>query len=82
MTIAALARGGAPSLSLPWNTSLGASFTVGFDALSGPKEFFIAGEENGLRFDYGHMDLVIGERAPEELWPRIDAFLRAHRPGR
>jgi len=51
-----------------------------FESLGGPKEWFIAGEENGLRHDYGHMDLVLGERAPMELWPRLLRFLAAHAP--
>jgi formate hydrogenlyase subunit 3/multisubunit Na+/H+ antiporter MnhD subunit len=33
-TVVVLISGTAPSLSLPWNTGLGASFTVGFDALT------------------------------------------------
>jgi hydrogenase-4 component B len=35
VTIAGLLRGGEQALSLPWNTAVGASFSVGFDALSG-----------------------------------------------
>jgi hydrogenase-4 component B len=35
VTIAALVRGQAASLALPWNASLGASFSVGFDPLTG-----------------------------------------------
>ncbi len=53
-----------------------------FDALSGPKDFLIAGEENGFEADYGHLDLVIGERAAVELWPRLLRFLDTHAPGR
>jgi len=48
---------------------------AGYDAFGGPKRFFIAGEENGFAHDYGHMDLMLGDRAPQELWPRVLAFL-------
>ncbi|HEY3452178.1 MAG TPA: alpha/beta fold hydrolase [Myxococcales bacterium] len=51
----------------------------GYDALGGPKRFFVAGEQNGFRYDYGHMDLVIGDRASVELWPRVLAFFEASR---
>jgi len=52
----------------------------GYEAMGGPKRFFIAGEENGFSHDYAHMDLVIGERAAQELWPRLLAFVEANRP--
>lgn len=57
-----------------------AAVKAGYEALGGPKVFFVAGEENGFVADYGHMDLVIGERAAQELWPRIADFLDGHRP--
>lgn len=57
-----------------------ASVKSGYDAVGGPKQFFIAGEQNGFVYDYGHMDLVIGDRASVELWPRIWDFLQAHGP--
>ncbi len=50
----------------------------GYRLLGGPKEWFLAGEENGAQADYGHMDLVLGERAPVELWPRVLDFLDRH----
>ncbi len=53
---------------------------AGYDYLGGPKQFFVAGEENGFRHDYGHVDLIIGERADEELWPRLLSFLDEHTP--
>lgn len=34
------------------------------------------GRAFGHPTDYGHFDLIVGRRAPEEVWPRIDAFLR------
>ncbi|MGI5865639.1 MAG: alpha/beta fold hydrolase [Myxococcales bacterium] len=57
-----------------------AAAKAGYDYLGGPKRFFIAGEENGFRHDYGHVDLIIGERADEELWPRLLSFLDEHAP--
>lgn len=51
------------------------SVKVGYDLLGGEKSFFIAGEENGFLFDYGHMDLILGDRAGRELWPRVLEFL-------
>lgn len=53
------------------------SVRAGYDLLGGEKSFFVAGEENGFLFDYGHMDLILGERAGQELWPRVLAFLAA-----
>ena len=37
-----------------------------------------AGREAKLSADYGHSDLIFGLRAPEEIYPRIVAWLRAH----
>ncbi len=51
------------------------SVKAGYDLLGGEKSFFIAGEENGFLFDYGHMDLILGERAGQELFPRVLRFL-------
>lgn len=50
----------------------------GFLALAGEKRFFIAGTEQGFAFDYGHCDLTIGERAPEELWPELQHWFEQH----
>lgn len=57
-----------------------ANVKAGYDALGGPKRFFIAGEQNGFAHDYGHMDLIIGDRAGTELWPRVLAFQEAYAP--
>lgn len=46
----------------------------GYRALGGPKSWLLLGEENGVQADYGHMDMVIGERAGTELWPSLLAF--------
>ncbi len=34
------------------------------------------GREFGHHDEYGHFDLLLGKRAPVEVWPRIDAWLR------
>lgn len=49
----------------------------GYRALGGPKRWLLVAEENGARADYGHMDLVIGERAAEEVWTPVLDFLDA-----
>jgi len=38
---------------------------------SAEKSYFLAGRINGLAHDYGHLDLVIGDAAAEEIYPRI-----------
>jgi pimeloyl-ACP methyl ester carboxylesterase len=45
------------------------------DAFSGPVEVFRAGTETGLVADYGHLDFALGERADEEIFPRVAAWL-------
>ncbi len=51
-------------------------------AFGGPVETFRAGIESGLVADYGHLDLGLGERAPVEIFPRIDAWLDRYPPTR
>ncbi|HYV46362.1 MAG TPA: alpha/beta fold hydrolase [Myxococcaceae bacterium] len=51
---------------------------AGYRALGGPKEWKIMGVENGARADYGHMDMVIGDRADTELWPALLDFFDRH----
>lgn len=51
-------------------------------AFGGPVEVFRAGTESGLAADYGHLDLGLGERAPVEIFPRIDAWLDRYPPAR
>jgi pimeloyl-ACP methyl ester carboxylesterase len=47
-----------------------------YDTLgSTEKRWWIAGEANGLDADYSHMDLVLGERAATEIFPRVAAWL-------
>ncbi len=50
----------------------------GFRALGGPKEWYVAGQVNGAQADYGHMDLVVGERAGDEVWTKALDFLDRH----
>ncbi len=45
--------------------------------LGGPCELLVAGRASGFRDDYGHGDLVLGRHAPDELHPRLIAFLEA-----
>jgi poly(3-hydroxyalkanoate) synthetase len=49
-----------------------------YTALAGDKKFVVAGVENGYAFDYGHCDMLIGDRAPQELWPEIPSWFDAH----
>ncbi|MFI5307194.1 MAG: alpha/beta fold hydrolase [Polyangiales bacterium] len=43
------------------------------------KRVVFFGKEHGQADDYGHLDLVLGKRAPTEVWPQIAAFLAATR---
>jgi len=45
------------------------------------KELFVAGRAAGLAANYGHVDLVFGHRAPEEIFPRISCWIAAQRQG-
>jgi len=52
----------------------------GYRALGGPKEWLVITRANGARGEYGHMDLVIGEHAAEEVWTPALRFLDRHAP--
>jgi pimeloyl-ACP methyl ester carboxylesterase len=41
-------------------------------------EFVLASRATGFSADYGHGDLVLGERAPEEIFPLVVRWLEAH----
>jgi hypothetical protein len=41
-------------------------------------ELVTAGISHGFSADYGHGDLVLGRRAPEELFPLVADFLIRH----
>jgi pimeloyl-ACP methyl ester carboxylesterase len=55
-----------------------AGVRAGYEMWAGEKEYWNAGREAQLSADYGHSDLIFGLRAPEEIYPRIATFLRAH----
>ena len=38
---------------------------------SAEKDYILAGRANGFASDYGHLDLVLGDHAAEEIYPRI-----------
>jgi polyhydroxyalkanoate synthase len=46
----------------------------GYRALGGKKEWHLITRANGAQGEYGHMDLVIGERASVEVWPKVLGF--------
>ena len=46
--------------------------------VSGPVELVQVGVAEGYSTDYGHGDLVLGLRAPEEVIPRVADFLARH----
>jgi pimeloyl-ACP methyl ester carboxylesterase len=50
----------------------------GYELWAGEKELWVAGREAGLSTDYGHSDLIFGRNAPEEIYPRVVTWLRAH----
>ena len=45
---------------------------VVFDGIhSEDKRLDIVGTSSGCRYDYGHIDPILGRWAPEEIWPSI-----------
>lgn len=46
--------------------------------VSGPVELVRVGLREGFSTDYGHGDLVLGRRAPDEVLPRLADFLARH----
>jgi pimeloyl-ACP methyl ester carboxylesterase len=49
----------------------------GLKLLGGPSELVVAGRGHGFGADYGHADLPLGRRAPEEIFPVVGRFLSA-----
>ena len=47
----------------------------GYDALGGEKRWLLIAEENGATADYGHMDLLLGEHAPEDVFVHLEQWL-------
>lgn len=52
----------------------------GYRALGGPKEWLVITRANGAKGEYGHMDLLIAERAADEVWASVLRFLDGHAP--
>jgi pimeloyl-ACP methyl ester carboxylesterase len=48
---------------------------------SGRHKSLILGKDAGCAEDYGHIDLLVGDRAESEVFPRIASWLEAHDPG-
>ncbi len=48
--------------------------------LGGAVTVRILGKAHGEQEEYGHWDMVIGARAPMEVWPALASFLLAHTP--
>jgi fermentation-respiration switch protein FrsA (DUF1100 family) len=46
--------------------------------LGGPVAELTVGRFSGFSYDAGHGDLVLGRQAPDELFPKVAAFLEAH----
>ncbi len=55
-----------------------ASARAGLERWGGPAEFLLAARRAGLSADYSHTDLLLGRRAPEEVFPRVRDWLLAH----
>lgn len=49
----------------------------GYRALGGPKQWLLITQANGAHAEYGHMDLVIGTHAAEDVWKPLLEFLDA-----
>ncbi len=55
------------------------SMKVVFDNCSSKeKEFYVISSENGFSGDYGHACLVMGEKASEDVFPIVEAFIEKH----
>ena len=54
------------------------SVRAALDFTGGPREFLLLNRANGFSADYGHGDLSLGRKAPEEVFPRIIDFLALH----
>src|SRR5690606_7981739 len=46
-----------------------------YRSLGGEKAWLLLARTHGAKADYGHMDFVLGDDAPTELWPTLLAFL-------
>ncbi len=50
----------------------------GYRALGGAKEWLLVSEANHAKAEYGHMDLVLGDRAGDEVWSKVLEFFDRH----
>ncbi len=71
LTVPLLISGGARDRLAPKDVVNEAFETAG----SSDKTLMVFGTENGDQMDYGHGDLIFGEHAPEEVYPRVRAWL-------
>lgn len=46
--------------------------------LGGPVKTMIAGTAHGFSAEYGHGDLIIGRKAPDEIFPLVESFLAGY----
>lgn len=42
--------------------------------------YLLAGRKTGFSTDFGHAGIVVSRAAPQEIWPRVLAWLEAHSP--
>jgi len=51
-----------------------------YEAISSPdKTLLVCGADQGFSLDYGHIDLVLGVRARDEVYPHIARWIESHR---
>jgi pimeloyl-ACP methyl ester carboxylesterase len=50
----------------------------GYELWGGPKEYVEFRVDEGHSADYGHTDLLVGRRAPQEVFPVVARWLEAH----
>lgn len=51
----------------------------GFQEISSKdKKFMVFGKQQGMRTEYGHIDLVVGKNAPREVFPQILNWINTH----
>jgi pimeloyl-ACP methyl ester carboxylesterase len=77
------------SIKAPWLVLAGSADGMtqlpdvfyGYDQIrSKKKKFIIFGKEFGYKSDYGHLDLVLGKNAPEEVYPQVLNWVKSHDP--
>jgi hypothetical protein len=50
-----------------------------FDRVSSQdKEFVVVGKESGASEEYGHVDLILGNEAPRDVYPIIQGWIDRH----